>query len=294
MSNEIFSPWNQPQENYANCGPTGLSYCLFTLFGNEIDQDDVASSLYSGPKKWYKTTSGGFNQDELRKAAGKFKAKAEFLQVCGEDNFEKFNRRLVVHLKTGNPVLFCINDGDHWVSILGYDEKQGKPMYYVNDPDQRGVDEVCDVWSKAGVKEEFIGEDEEYFAILLSRRDGKAPSLPLSKSLVALVNEGSYDNMAGMLEDLRAMAKKASDNDRENSYLADHLFVNRNTILKVLKDLLDWDNTESDFDEVSAFYDDYITVVRASRIKMSKDADLVLLTAYMTSLLTTCAWMGEL
>ena len=294
MSAEIFSPWNQPQENYANCGPTGLSYCLFTLFGNEIDQDDVASSLYSGPRKWYKTTHGGFNESEIKKMASSFKTKTEVLQIFGKRNFPEFNRKLVSHLKTGNPAMFCINDGEHWVSILGYDEKRGKAMYYVNDPDQRGVDEICDVWSKAGVKEEFIGEDQEYFAMLLRRKDGKPPVLPLSKGLTNLVNEGSYDNMSEMLDDLRAMAKQASWDDRENSYLADHLFVNRDKILKVLETLLDWDSTESDFDAVSVFYDDYITVARASRIKMSKSADLVLLTAYMTSLLTTCAWMGEL
>jgi hypothetical protein len=294
MSEEVFSPWNQPQENYANCGPAGLSYCLFTLFGNDIDQDDVAGSIYSGPGKWYRTTRKGFNEREIKKMASRFKARAEQLQIFGKNKFPEFNTGLVVHLKTGNPALFCINGGEHWVSILGYDEKKGRPMYYVNDPDQRGVDEICDVWTMAGIKEESLGEDEEYFALLMSRKDGKPPALPLSNSLMALVNNGSYDNMSGMLEDLCAMAKRASGDDRENSYLADHLFVHRGRILKVLEDLLDWESTESDFDEVSEFYDDYITVARAARIKMSKDADMVLLSAYMTSLLTTCAWKGEL
>jgi hypothetical protein len=150
MSDEIFSPWNQPQENYANCGPTSLSYCLFTLFGNEINQDDVASSLYSGPRKWYKTTHAGFDQDEMSKAAGKFKAKAECLQVCGERNFSKFNKELVAHLKTGNPAMLSVSDGGHWVAIIGYKEKKGKAVYYVNDPDESG-DEVFDKWTKADV-----------------------------------------------------------------------------------------------------------------------------------------------
>ena len=132
MSDDTFSPLNQPQENYANCGPTSLSYCLFTLFGEDIDQDDVASSLYSGPKKWYKTTEGGFDQDELSNAAGRFNARTEFLQVLGgENNFEKFNKPLVAHLKTGNPAMLSIYDGGHWVAILGYEEKNGN-IYTIN------------------------------------------------------------------------------------------------------------------------------------------------------------------
>ncbi len=295
MSEEVFSPWNQMQEKEANCGPTSMAYCLFTLFGEDIDQNDVASSLYSGPRKWYKERVAGFEQDELKNAAGKFKAKAEFLQVCGEKNFEEFNTRLVAHLKTGNPAMLSIYDGGHWVAVIGYEERKRKAIYYVNDPEQAG-DEVFDQWTKAGVEEEFDkkhGKDD-YFAILLSRKDGKAPVFPLSEDLKNLLTDGSYDTLTGMTEDLGKIAKAATKDGRTDSYLTDHLMCHKKTILGVIEELLDWDSTESDFDEMSAFYDDYITVARASRIKTSKDADMVLLTAYMTSLLTTCAWMGEL
>jgi len=293
MSTEQFSPWNQIQKR-ANCGPTSLSYCLFTLFGNEIDQDDVASSIYSGPRKLYKTYHDGFSEHELKRAALKFGAKAEFLQEF-ENNFEEFNRKLVAHIKTGNPAVFCIYDGRHWVAIVGYEKKGAGDIYYVNDPDDSDGDEVFDAWGKSGIKEEFADKHKvEYFAMLLSRKDGKPPALPFSRNLMNLVNEGSYDSMNEMIEDLRSMAKKASRDGKNNSYLADHLISQKNVILKIIDDLLDWESAESDFCEIKAFYDDYITLARASRIKMSKDADLVLLTAYMTSLLTTCAWMGEL
>ncbi|MEI6424086.1 MAG: C39 family peptidase, partial [Lentisphaerota bacterium] len=246
MSDEIFSPWNQPQENYANCGPTSLSYCLFTLFGNEINQDDVASSLYSGPRKWYKTTHAGFDQDEMSKAAGKFRAKSECLQVCGERNFSKFNKELVAHLKTGNPAMLSVSDGGHWVAIIGYKEKKGKAVYYVNDPDEYG-DEVFDKWTKADVEEEVDGvhDKDDYFAILLSRRDGKAPAFPLSRDLRRLVTDGSFDTLSGMVEDLGKIAEKASGNGKTDSYLTDHLMAHRRTILGVIGELLDWDSTES-------------------------------------------------
>lgn len=295
MSEEVFSPCNQMQEKAANCGPTSMSYCLFTLFGEDIDQYDIASSLYSGPKKWYKERVTGFDQDELKNAAGKFKAKAEFLQVYGEKNFEEFNTRLVAHLKTGNPAMLSIYDGKHWVAVIGYEESKREDIYYVNDPEQIG-DEVFDQWTKADVEEEFDkkhGKDD-YFAILLSRKDGKVPVFPLSEDLKNLLADGSYDTLTGMAGDLGKIAKAATKDGRTDSYLTDQLMCHKKTILGVIEELLDWDSTESDFDEVSAFYDDYITVARASRIKMSKDADMVLLTAYMTSLLTTCAWMGEL
>ncbi|MFA6293237.1 MAG: C39 family peptidase [Victivallales bacterium] len=294
MSDDTFSVLNQPQENYANCGPTSLSYCLFTLFGEDIDQGDVASSLYSGPKKWYKTTYGGFDQDELRRAAGKFKVKAEFLQVYGGNKeFDKFNRRLVSHLKSGNPAMLSIYDGGHWIAILGYEERNGKSVYYVNDPDQTG-DEVFDIWKRGGVKEEFDEDDKDYFAILLNRKDGKPPVFPLSRDLRRLVDDGSFDTLSGMIEDLKKIAETASEGGKADSYLADHLMTHKKTILGVIGDLIDWDSTESDLDEVSVFYDDYITVARASRIKISRNVNLVLFTAYMTSLLTTCAWCGEL
>lgn len=273
-----------------------MSYCLFSLFGEAIDQDDVASSLYSGPQKWYKTTHGGFDQDELKKAAGKFKAKAEILDVPeGPKNFGTFNRKLVDHLKTGNPVIFSIYDGGHWVAILGYEEKRGRSIYYVNDPDEAG-DEALEKWTKAGIKEEFDEENGEdnYFAILLSRNDGKPPVFPLSNDLRDLVDEGSYDTMSGMVEDLKTIANSASEDKMTNSYLADHLMKHKKTILGVIDDLIDWDSTEADFDEISMFYDDYITIARASRLKVSNNLNLVLFTAYMTSLLTTCAWCGEL
>jgi len=291
----MFSPWNHPQENYANCGPTSLSYCLFTLFGEEIDQDDVAKALYSGSKRWYKTTKSGFDQDELRKIAKIFNTKTQFLQVHGgKKNFEIFNKQLIAHLKTGNPAMLSVNDGGHWIAVQGHEKNKRRTIYYVNDPNNLG-DRVFDKWTTTEIKREYdkTFSNDDYFAILLSRKDGKDPTFLISKNLSNLVASGSFDTLSGMTEDLKKIADISSKGRNTDSYLADHLIMHKKTILRVIKNLLNWDCTESDFNEVSMFYVDYITVARASRIKMSKKADIVQFTAYMTSLLTTCAWCGE-
>ncbi len=293
MIDSSFSPVNDRQEYSANCGPTSMAYCLFTLFGEDISQHDVANVLYSGATKWYKNNIQGFDPDELKQAANKLGAEAK--SISSKD-FEIFNNKLIEHLKTGNPAelfmpTYC--SGGHWVAILGYEEKSGKNIYYVNNPDVGG-NKVFEEWGKAAIKEEIDKDDDSYFAILLSRKDRKEPVFPLSKELRELLNNGSFDTLSGMVEDLKKIAETASKDTNKDFYLTDNLMAHKKTILGVIEDLIDWQSTESDFDEVSAFYDDYITVARASRIKMSKKSDMVLFTAYMTSLLTTCAWCGEL
>lgn len=238
----------------------------------------------------------GIDERGLRRAARAFKVRSEFIQYDDRGRGREFARLLRLHLRQGNPAILLSWHFEHWVAVIGYLARQRK--YIIVDPkDKNAVFSrwsearlIRSAWNVAGEPESY--EPDQYFAILLSRRDGQPPKWRLSESWLRLCERGSADTAEGMANDLAEMAVLASPNERqieEGPYLTEFLEEHEELIIG---SITHWaggngDRTRGD---LRTFYRDYTTVASSSGIRIAPDADTTLLVAHLTALLCSYWW----
>ncbi len=93
------------QPNSYECGPFALKHALLTL---GIFQSERRLALLAG------TDRGGTDESELARVAAVF---ACDLPTVRMGNCERARLALIHQLRCGNPVLACIDQWEHWVSI---------------------------------------------------------------------------------------------------------------------------------------------------------------------------------
>lgn len=275
----------------SHCGPCSLSACLFIL-GIGATQRQLAAAA-GRPVSVF---TRGIDERGLRRAARAFKVRSEFIQYDDRGRGREFARLLRLHLRQGNPAILLSWHFEHWVAVIGYLARQRK--YIIVDPkDKNAVFSrwsearlIRSAWNVAGEPESY--EPDQYFAILLSRRDGQPPKWRLSESWLRLCERGSADTAEGMANDLAEMAVLASPNERqieEGPYLTEFLEEHEELIIG---SITHWaggngDRTRGD---LRTFYRDYTTVASSSGIRIAPDADTTLLVAHLTALLCSYWW----
>lgn len=275
----------------SHCGPCSLSACLFIL-GISATQRQLAAAA----GKPVSIFIHGVDERGLRRAAREFGVQSEFVLSDDRSKGKEFARRLRAHLRHGNPAILLSNHFEHWVAAIGYLARQRK--YIIVDPKERRA--VFSRWSEASLVRrgwnEAAGDDSyepsQYFAILLSRKDGEPSKWRISESWLRLCERGSVDTAESMANDLAEIAALASPNERqieEGPYLAEFLEENEDLILR---SIVHWaggngDRTRGD---LRTFYRDYTTVASSSGIRIAPDADTTLLVAQITAILSSYWW----
>ncbi len=278
----------------SHCGPCSLSACLFIL-GISATQRQLAIAA-GRPVSVF---THGVDEQGLRRAARAFGVRSEFVQYEDRSRGLEFARRLRAHLRKGNPAILLSKDFEHWVAVIGYLSRQRK--FIIVDPKEKHS--VFFRWSERSLirnawnvaKGKDLHEPDQYFAILLSRRDGEPPKWRVSEAWLRLCERGSADTAEGMANDLTEMAVLASPNERqieEGPYLAEFLEKNEDLIIG---SITHWagGNGERTLSDLRTFYRDYTTVASSSGIRIATDSDTTLLVAQLTALLCSYWWGGR-
>lgn len=286
----LFAPLCQLQLP-SHCGPCSLSASLFIL-GISATQRQLAAAA----GKPVSIFNHGVDEQGLRRAARAFGVKSEFVCVKDRSDGKQFARQLRLHLRQGNSAIMLSRDFEHWVAPIGYLTKQRK--FIIVDPKEKHA--VFFRWSEARLLRSAwnkssgpdANEPDQYFAILLSRRDGQPSKWRVSESWLRLCERGSADTAEGMANDLAEIAALASPNERlieEGPYLAEFLEANEELIIGSITHWAGGDGTRTQGD-LRTFYRDYTTVASSSGIRIAPDADAQLLVAQLTAVLSSYWW----
>ncbi len=96
-----------PQPNSWQCGPYALKHALITL-GVSASEREI-SGLAGGRRRT------GTNERQLRRAARAFGCDMPVIRKLDEDSAR---RCLADHLDRGLPVLLCVDEWDHWITVV--------------------------------------------------------------------------------------------------------------------------------------------------------------------------------
>lgn len=238
----------------------------------------------------------GVDEVGLRRAARAFGVKSDFVLLDDRSKGKEFVRRLRAHLRQANPAILLTRGFEHWVAVIGYLAPQRK--FIVVDPKEENA--VFFRWSAARLlrnawnwsTEKTSYEPDQYFAILLSRRDGQPAKWQVSEAWLRLCERGSGDTAEGMAEDLAEIAALASPDEQlveEGPYLAEVLAENED---RILDSITHWasGNGKLTRGDLRAFYRDYTTVASSTGIRIAPDADRVFLVSQLTAVLCSYWW----
>ncbi len=133
-----------PQPNNWQCGPFALKHALIML-GKIVNEKEL--SRIAGTHWW-----SGTDEIKLGRAAKKYGAQLKFIRRKHALNAK---RELLLSLKRGHPALLCVDNWNHWVTVVG--AERGKFIYV----DSRKEPVVCiDSW-KALKKRWVYNEPDE-------------------------------------------------------------------------------------------------------------------------------------
>lgn len=280
-----FSFFNQEQRA-AYCGPCSLSYCLSVL-GIEADQNEVA-------KKAGTSWRYGTSEEQLMLAARQLGATAKKLRFKEKGDAPTFAARLREHLAQGLPAIVCIMDGDHWVAVVGLDERD---RIIVADPN---AESVFGFWGeRALLSNAWLAEVEggpEYYAILLRRTDDLPPLWMMTPAFRKLCSRGSGDSAEGMVEMLFEIVQRSGVIGAEGGgrRLAEVLASHEETIVE---NAWYWTGYEGDVGkaDVRRQYRDFTVIAEATRLVLPEGVDHAALVAQVTTVLCAFIWNdGEL
>ncbi len=133
-----------PQPNDWTCGPFALKHALVAL-GQMVHESDIAKQAQT---HWWSGT------DELRLAH------AAHIYGCDLDyvrstNAERSRKRLVADLRTKVPAILCVDDWEHWITVLRH--HQGK--FVVVDSN---LDPVLNVLTWPQLRRRWVYCDVDY------------------------------------------------------------------------------------------------------------------------------------
>ena len=107
MAEGFSGPGFYPQPNEWTCGPFALKHALLAL-GRMVDVQAIATTART---HWW----SGTNEIQLARAAREFECDL----VLERRNDEELARKtLVKYLREGTPVLLCVEEWSHWITVV--------------------------------------------------------------------------------------------------------------------------------------------------------------------------------
>jgi hypothetical protein len=267
------------------CGPASLSYVVFLLTGKDIDQSSIARSVHGWKYEW-RVRSQGMGPEDLGKAARKQGISEEVI-FCKK--YDEFKKKMLSRLDMGCPAVMCVDFGDvtHWLTVTAYDKKG----YYVCDPDND--DELFSIYGDSDAKSYGLIDDDKhpgYFALSFHRTDMKPPAFVANRRFLELLDDESYADIMDMRDDLQCLT--ATLGGKGPAMMASSLIRIKPIVMAAMKRHIDWDEAELDADDISRFYDDYITVAASTLLTNKKKINDAVLVAEMTTILNIAIWNG--
>lgn len=127
-----------PQPNKWQCGPFALKHALIML-GRIVNEKDV--SRIAGTHWW-----AGTDEIKLARAAKTYDCE---LRMIRRKNALRAKRELLLALKRGHPSILCVDNWNHWITVVG--AERGKFISI----DSREAPVVCvDEWK--GLKRRWV------------------------------------------------------------------------------------------------------------------------------------------
>jgi hypothetical protein len=132
-----------PQPNDWSCGPFALKHALVAL-GRLVDEDKIATIART---HWW----SGTDEIRLARAARAFDCDLESVRTLDAD---KARGILVKKLRGGSPVLLCVDQWEHWITVVGHETSK----FVIIDSD---LDPVLDVvtWPQLRKRWEYLDVD---------------------------------------------------------------------------------------------------------------------------------------
>jgi hypothetical protein len=116
-------PGFYPQPNEWSCGPFALKHALLAL-GRMVDADEIASTART---HWW----SGTNEIQLARAAREFECD---LVLERRSDPEDARKVLVKHLREQTPVLLCVDEWSHWITVLRAEDRRFVVVDSNDDP----------------------------------------------------------------------------------------------------------------------------------------------------------------
>ena len=134
-----------PQPNKWQCGPFALKHALIML-GRVVSEKEV--SRIAGAHWW-----SGTDEIKLARAAKVYGCE---LKMIRRKNALRTKRELLLALKRGYPSILCVDQWNHWITVVG--AERGKFIYI----DSREAPVVCiDEWKTLKRRWAFTETDED-------------------------------------------------------------------------------------------------------------------------------------
>lgn len=116
-------PGFYPQPNEWSCGPFALKHALLAL-GRMVDADEIAATART---HWW----SGTNEIQLARAAREFECD---LVLERRSDPEDARKVLVKHLRDQTPVLLCVDEWSHWITVLRAEDRRFVVVDSNDDP----------------------------------------------------------------------------------------------------------------------------------------------------------------
>lgn len=295
MSAEL-APMQVPQMP-SYCGPSSLSTCLYIL-GIEATQRDLARAAGVQRRIFW----AGTDEKQNRKAAAKYGVRSEFLHIDDKSKGKLFAGRLRRHMRKGLPAMLLVKDLGHWVAVIGCIEDEDDEKFIIVDPNDR--ERIFSRWNETTLLKRAWNvccnaadedgdcdcgdEEDQYFAILLRRKDGQPAKWKISEAWLRLYETGTADTATNMANDLYEIVRRsAPDGTPEETgvYLTDVLDQYEKMVLETVDHWVAY--PVADMQDLKNLYRDYKTVAAATSVRLPLGADHTSLVAQITTILTT-------
>lgn len=116
-------PGFYPQPNEWTCGPFALKHAMVTL-GRAVEAVEIANTART---HWW----SGTNEIRLARAARSFDCD---LVLERSRHAEEARKRLVKHLREQVPVLLCVDEWTHWITVVGVEGRRFLVIDSEQDP----------------------------------------------------------------------------------------------------------------------------------------------------------------
>jgi len=112
-----------PQPNEWSCGPFALKHALLAL-GRMVHADEIAATART---HWW----SGTNEIQLARAAREFECD---LVLERRSDAEDARKVLVKHLREQTPVLLCVDEWSHWITVMRAEDRRFVVVDSNDDP----------------------------------------------------------------------------------------------------------------------------------------------------------------
>ncbi|HZJ64591.1 MAG TPA: hypothetical protein VFD36_13830 [Kofleriaceae bacterium] len=123
MDEGLIGPGFYPQPNEWTCGPFALKHALLAL-GRMVDVNQISTTART---HWW----SGTNEIQLARAARAFECD---LVLERRGDAEQARKILVKYLREQTPVLLCVDEWSHWITVVRAEDRRFVVINSMDDP----------------------------------------------------------------------------------------------------------------------------------------------------------------